>query len=112
MALMSVLIKIARRVVEQVQSDLMKQIQRVESEAKQPIRAMVEQVVGGMWIGKGADAFVEEVSSILVPGINVGQQQMETMNTNIGTALDIMDQADSQVNQLVNGLADMFGGVF
>ena len=33
------------------------------------MRAMVQAVTGGIWVGNGANAFVEEVSSLMIPGV-------------------------------------------
>jgi len=112
MSLMSMLIRIARKVVESVLSQLTQQMNIVEQMAKAPMQAIIQQVVGGVWIGKGADAFVEEVSTLMIPGANNITQHIGTFSRNLHNAMDIMTQADSQVGNIIGGLNDIFGGIF
>jgi uncharacterized protein YukE len=106
------LIRFARQVVENVLNQLMQQFNVVEQQARNPMQAMIQQVVGGVWIGEGANAFVEEVSSLMLPGVGRVGEHITTMHRNLNHAIDVMDQADQQVTGLVNGLADVFGGIF
>lgn len=76
------------------------------------MQAMIQQVVGGVWIGEGANAFVEEVSSLMLPGVGRVGETITTMHRNLNHAIDVMDQADQQVNSLVGGLIDIFGGIY
>ncbi|GAB4439938.1 MAG: hypothetical protein Kow0031_21860 [Anaerolineae bacterium] len=112
MSIISMLIRLARKVVEGVQSQLMGQLNIVQEQARAPMKAMVDAVVGGVWIGKGADAFVEEVSSLMMPGVGQIADQISIMHKNIQHAMDVIDRADEQVSSLVNGLADIFDGIF
>ena len=106
------LIRFARQVVENVLNQLMQQFNVVEQQARNPMQAMIQQVVGGVWIGEGTNAFVEEVSSLMLPGVGRVGEHITTMHRNLNHAIDVMDQADQQVTGLVNGLADVFGGIF
>ncbi|HMQ51347.1 MAG TPA: hypothetical protein PKE64_04475 [Anaerolineae bacterium] len=106
------LIRLARRVVQQMQQKLNEQMSRLEDEVKQPIRGIVDQIVGGVWIGKGADAFVDEVTSLLVPGLDVSHQRIQNCHTNIDKAVDIMDHADDNVRKLADTMADQFSKVY
>ena len=112
MSILSFLLRLARKVVEGVLSQLMGQLNIVEEQARAPMRAMVEAVVGGIWIGKGADAFVEEVSSLMMPGVGQIVDHISIMHKNIQNAMDVIDQADEQVSSLVNGLADIFDAIY
>jgi uncharacterized protein YukE len=107
-----ILIRIARKVIESVLSQLMQQFNVVEQMAQAPMQAMVQQVVGGVWIGKGADAFVEEVSSLMIPGTQNINQHISVFSNNLTRALDTMTQADQQVRNIVGGLNDIFGGIY
>jgi hypothetical protein len=69
MSITSMLLRFARKVVGNVLSQLTKQLNVVQEMAYQPMQQMVQQVTSGVWVGKGADAFVEEVSSIMMPGV-------------------------------------------
>lgn len=106
------LIRFARKVVENVLSQLMQQFNVVQEQAFSPMQAMVQQVMDGVWVGKGADAFVEEVSSIMMPGVGKIGDGISIFSKNITNAIDVMDRADEQVSNIVNGLGDLFGGIF
>ena len=86
------LIRMARRVLDGVISQL-----------------TAQQVVGGVWQGDGADAFVNEVSSISIPSVGQVGQQISTMSVNVQFARDVIDQADEQINRLVESrITDAF----
>lgn len=112
MSLMSRLLRFARKVVESVLNQLNQLLQTVMQEAMTPMNQMVQQVVSGVWVGKGADAFVEEVQSIMVPNVNQIANTITTMNGNLRRAIDVVDDADSKVRTAVNGLDDLFSGIF
>lgn len=106
------LIRFARRVVQSVMSQLTQQLNIVEDQALNPLRAIVQQVVGGVWIGEGANAFVEELSSLMIPGVGRVMEDISTMNRNIQHACDVIDQADQQVTTMANGLGDIFSAIY
>ncbi len=95
------LIRLARKVVEQVLGQLTQQLNIVEEQALSPMRAMVQSVTNGIWVGEGANAFVNEVSSMMIPGVGRVADSITTMGNNIRHAQDVMDQADDKVNQLI-----------
>jgi uncharacterized protein YukE len=106
------LLRFARQVVQNILGQLMQQFNVVQEQALSPMRAMVQQVTGGVWIGEGANAFVEEVSSLMIPGVGKVGEQITTMQRNLNHAVETMDQADSQVTGLVNGLSDVFSNIY
>jgi uncharacterized protein YukE len=110
--LMQILIRIARSVVQNVLSQLTKQLNVVQEQAYSPMQQMVQQVTSGVWVGKGADAFVEEVSSLMMPGVGRIGEGIGSYSRNIQNALDVMDQADKQVSGVARGIADIFGAIF
>jgi uncharacterized protein YukE len=112
MSIMSVLLRFARQVVQNVLSQLMQQFNVIQEQAFNPMQAMVQQVTDGVWVGKGADAFVEEVSSIMMPGVGKIGDGINRFSKNIQNAVDVMDRADDQVSGFVNSLGDIFGGIF
>ena len=111
-AIVKALIRLARKVVEGVLSQLMQQLNVVQDQALAPMRQFVQAVAGGMWVGDGADAFVEEVSSLMIPGVGQVGDHITTLHKNLQNAVDVIDQADQQVNSKINGLADVFGGIY
>ncbi len=106
------LLKFARQVVQTVISQLLQQANIVQDMAHKPMQAMVQQVVSGAWVGEGADAFVEEVSNIFMPRTTRISEQISKFNGDLQAAVDTIDRADAQVNNAVNGLADIFASVY
>lgn len=103
------LLRLARAVLENVLSQLGQLLNTVQEQALSPMRMMVQAVTNGVWIGKGADAFVEEVMSLVIPGVGQVADQISTMSSNISNARDIIERADEEVNQLVRSrLLDAF----
>lgn len=106
------LLRFARQVVANVLSQLTQQFNIVQQQAMAPMRQMIQQVVGGVWVGDGADAFVQEVSSLMVPGVGKVGENITTLQSNINRAIEVMDRADQQVNNMVRGLADVFAAIY
>jgi len=112
MATIGQLLRFARQVVQNVMSQLTQQVQVIEEQAMTPMRTMIQAVTNGIWIGEGANAFVEEVSSMFIPGIGRVSETINVVNKNLDNAIQIMDQADQEVTSLVNSLGDLFGGIY
>ena len=110
MATTSALLRFA--VVQQVLSGLTQQLNVVQNEALAPVRAIVSQVVGGAWVGNGANALVQEVSSLVIPGVGKVGQTITTMQRNINSAINVVDRADAEVNRMVGSLSDVFGSIY
>lgn len=112
MALFDRLIRLARAVLRSVTTQLFQQFDVVEDQALTPLRGMVRDVTGGIWRGAGADAFVEEVSSLMIPGIGVVGENITSINRNIQRAIDVMDRADTEVSTKVKNLDDVFSRIY
>ncbi len=108
----SALLRFARQVVANVLSQLTQQLNIVQQQALAPMRMMIQQVTGGVWVGDGANAFVQEVSSLMIPGVGKVGENITTMQRNLNRAIEVMDRADQQVNNMVRGLADVFNGIY
>ena len=91
----------ARSVVDNVLQQLAQLINNVREQAARPMQTMLQQVTDGVWIGEGANKFVEEVSSILIPSINKVTEHISTTSTNVQNAREIIDRADEEVDKLV-----------
>lgn len=112
-ALRRALIRFARQVVQNVTAQLTSQLRLVEDNVLSPMRNMAELVAGGdVWRGKGANAFVEEVSGLMIPGVGQVGDHIRVINRNIQHAVDVIDRADEHVNSVVGSLADLFGGIY
>ncbi len=110
--MLGALLRFARQVVANVLSQLTQQFNIVQQQAMAPMRQMIQQVVGGVWVGDGADAFVQEVSSLMIPGVGKVGENITTLQGNINRAIEVMDRADQQVNNMVRGLADVFAAIY
>jgi hypothetical protein len=109
MSVENMLLHLARKIVEQVLEKLSQLLNKVQDEAAQPIRAVIQQIVGGVWVGRGADAFVDEVSNLVLPGIGRVGTSIQGMHTNVQSACDVIDRADEELNGLVDSrLSDAF----
>ena len=106
------LIRMARQVVQNVSSQLTQQVNVIQNQALQPMRMMVQQVMGGIWIGEGANAFVEEVSSLMIPGVGQVIDQVTITNQNLNRAVEVIDEADKKVQGMVNSLSDVFARIY
>lgn len=107
--MIGLLLRVARQVLQSVLSQLTQQLNIVEEQALSPMRAIVQQVSDGAWVGEGANAFVEEVSSLTIPGVGRVGENIRTMSKNIQFALDTMERADEEVDRLIKSrLLDAF----
>jgi hypothetical protein len=106
------LIRLAQKILDGVLSQLGQQLNVVQEQALSPMRMMVQQVVGGVWIGDGANAFVEEVSSLMIPGVGQVMDQISFVSGNLQRASDIIHEADSKVNGMAESLGDVFGSIY
>lgn len=104
------LIRMARQAVDQVLSQLTQQLNIVHTSGLDPMAKIVETVSGGtIWKGEGANAFVDEVSHLMIPGVGRVGEHITHMSRNVQAARDVIERADQEVNQLVSGrLFDQF----
>jgi hypothetical protein len=106
------LLRIARSIVENVVNTINNQIRMVQDAITAPLRAMVQQVLGGVWKGDGATRFVTEMTNEVLPTlVNIGNANMGFGGL-IRRAMDIMDRADRQATQHAQQLFDVFNGIF
>lgn len=83
-------------------------VQLVEQAAIAPIKAMVDEVVGGAWKGDGADAFVDRLQNIATPKLQKMNQATTLFHTNIDKSGDTIQQADQKVAGLAKNLEGPF----
>jgi uncharacterized protein YukE len=104
----SLLLRVAKMVLQQVMQGLGQQLNVVREQAAAPMQAAIEEVTGGVWRGVGADAFVEEVSSLELPGVGVIGDQIGSLASNLQRAQEIMEEADKKANQQVRSIDELF----
>jgi WXG100 family type VII secretion target len=110
--IMEGILEVVREIVEAVQNQVNQLIQRIANEALAPVRGMVNQVLSGIWKGRGADAFVDMMNSQLIPQMQSLSGSVTNIGGQIGQALNIMDQADRAAQAVANELGDLFGSIF
>ncbi len=71
----------------------------VEQLAMIPIKAIIQEVLGGVWKGKGADAFLEEVNNISIPGVDQVSQHLSTLREKVRFAEEVIDRADEEATR-------------
>jgi uncharacterized protein YukE len=108
MSVLSALLRFAEQVVQQVQQGFTQQMNIVSEQAYNPLQTLVQQTVKDSWRGVGADAFVEEVSSLHMPGVNSIMDQITAFQKNLANAGETMKRADQEAHQSVQALAETF----
>jgi hypothetical protein len=103
------IMRLARKVLDGVLSQLKGLLSTVQDMAMAPMRQMIQQVTGGVWRGNGANAFVQEVSSLMIPGVGKVASTITGMSNNLTFAQGVIDRADEEVSKLVKSkLTDVF----
>ena len=97
--------------VQDVVSQVTQQANMVE-DLMGNIRGGMQPIMGGAWTGQGAQAFIEEVETRLIPEIMALIASIAGFGGGITQAMDIVQQADNDAANVVNGLADVFDAIF
>lgn len=104
----SILMRIARAILQNVLNQLNQLFQQIEEQAMNVLKAIVAQVVGGVWVGKAADAFVQEVMEIAIPGATKVQSSVGNFGSGISKAQEIMDNAEQAATNLIRSKTQGF----
>ena len=112
MSIKKLLLRVARSVLNEVLGQVNAQMSILQDAVRAPIQAMIGQVTSGMWIGRGAEAFVAECTNLFIPGSDRLIEHCTTMTVSINRAADTMEQADRQARGLVEGLAGIFQNIY
>lgn len=109
----NMLMHLAKAIVGNVLSQLTQQLNIVQNSVMQPMRSIVQLVTGGsIWIGDGANAFVQEVSTLAIPGVGKVAQNVQFFSQNLSKAVSTMEQADSKVKGIAQNLGQTFSGIY
>jgi len=112
MPIKKLLLRFARAVVDMVIRQVTQQIEQVQNTVMNGISQMVQRVVGGIWRGKGATAFVQEMQSEVLPAFGQLVGVMRGTTTSINRAAEIMGAADSNGSSKVGPLVDAFRAIY
>lgn len=108
---MNPLMSLARALLQAAISQILGQQNLVSEMVRSPMNAFIQQVMGGVWIGKGADAFVQSVQQEAFPVIENFVGSTTTLTTHINNAIDIMEQADREASQVVQTLVGIIEAI-
>jgi hypothetical protein len=108
MGIFGFLLKFARMVVDSVMKMITGQLNIVENVVMGAIKQMVQQVLGGIWKGQGADAFVSEMNGAVMSELGQVTGHVSTMSSKITKAIGIMERADQTVRGIVGQVTDIF----
>lgn len=86
------------------------QQQQITSQVLDQLKSYVPKVQSA-WIGGDADAFAEDVATILVPAMLELIAAIGGVNVNLNQATSIVDQADQKCMGMANQLGDLFGQI-
>lgn len=104
--------KLMFQVVEGAISQIINQAKIIEDAVTNPLKAIVQQVTGGVWRGDGATRFAQEMGSEVIPSL------LNIMNINqsyagaIRHSVERMQQAEQQAAQSAQTLLDIFGQIY
>ena len=105
-------LKIIFSAVSGIVSQIMQQVNIVQQAITAPLRQWVSAVTGGIWKGDGANKFVEEMTSQVIPQL----ASIMVINTNfansIKKSLDTMQQAVNSATNIANTLGDIYNAIF
>ena len=106
------LFKWVEDLVNNVINQVLQQVNIIQNAVTSPLRAIINQVTGGIWKGDGANRFVQEMTSEVIPML----VNIMGFNTNFANAIkksqDTMQQAVNQATSQAQTLMDVFGQIF
>jgi len=99
-------------VVDGVINQIFSQVKIIEEAVTSPLRAVVGQVMGGIWKGDGADKFTQEMTQEVIPMLVNIMNVNNSYSSAIRRSIDTMNQAEQQAAQAANTLMEVFGQIF
>ncbi len=109
---MGFILKLVYSAVNGVMGSIKKLLNQITQEITSPLRAIVQQVTGGVWKGDGAVRFVNEMNTMVIPAL----LSVVGINTSFMGALqksmDTFRNADKMATSKANELVDIFGNIY
>ena len=106
------LFKWVEDLVGNVINQILQQVNIIQDAVTSPLRALVQQVMGGIWKGDGSVRFVNEMTNEVIPTL----VNIMGFNTNYANAIkksqDRMQQAVKQATSAAQTLFDVFNQIF
>lgn len=104
----SVLLSLARRAVEQVMAEVQRQNSIVENEIIEQMKLEVGPALDAIWVGEDASLFRAKVLQQAVPSADALVTHNNGTRAGLGTAEEIVSNADVQVQRTVGELDNLF----
>ena len=98
--------------IDGIIGSIMNQFSFIQDLITTPLRALVNQVMQGVWKGNGADKFVAEMTNEVIPmiaGILTGTQNYAQ---SLKKSQEHMLQGFQQASSIANSLFDTFNSIF
>jgi len=106
------LLRTATGAVDAVVNILARQQNALQDQVRGTIQTIIGQVTGGVWVGAGADAFVQELQSEFLPLSASLDNSLGRMIQSVRSAQNIVEQADNQAAQVVDAWTDIVDAIF
>lgn len=93
-------------------SSILSQFNFIQDLITAPLRQMVSSVLGGVWIGDGANRFASEMTEQVIPMLATLLTGGTNFANSIKKSQDLMLQGFNQASSIAQGLFDTFGSIF
>ena len=93
-------------------SSILSQFNFIQDLITAPLRGMVAQVTGGMWRGDGANRFVNEMTSEVIPMLASILTGGQSFAGGIKKAMDHMNLGFNSAQNMAQGLFNEFNNIF
>jgi hypothetical protein len=99
-------------VVSGIVSNILSQFSFIQDLITAPLRAMIAQVLGGVWKGDGANKFVNEMTQEVIPMLASILTGGTSFANNIKKSQDHMAEGFQQASSIAQTLFDSFNNIF
>jgi len=106
------IIRIAKSIVRNLIKQIVGQVNLIQMMVTYPLRAFVSSVTGGIWKGNGADRFVAEMVSDVIPALTNIMDTSTNFSKQIEKGLSAMEQAEQKAKGLAGQLFDVFSNIY
>jgi phage-related protein len=98
--------------INEIVSSILSQFNFIQDLITAPIRAMVSQVLSGVWKGDGANRFANEMTQEVIPMLASILTGGQNFAGSIKKSQNHMLQGFQQATNMAQGLFDVFNGIF
>jgi hypothetical protein len=93
-------------------SSILSQFNFIQDAVTAPLRAYINQVMGGMWKGNGAQKFVAEMTNMVIPMVASILTGTQNYANSIKKSQEHMLQGFQQASSIAQSLFDPFNNIF